>query len=184
LKQLDRYISLPRIKNEILFSYYLFTGFGRSALYKFTGDMSRVSLPAPSTAAQLWDETDRLFVKKIMGRVDKLVNMLVHFTTRKCFYRAYTSAYILRKNGIAVTLNIGLHHLHKDDRSVRGHSWLSWRDQPLEEDSDPRIRYSRFLGTGRNGVCYWLGGDKTDKRKIVRYRTATEGFNKNAALGN
>lgn len=159
-------------------------GFCHSVLYKFSKDMSLVKLPAPTNTGEPWSDTDTLVAKRVIGRVDKLVNIIVHFTTRKCFFRAYTSAYILRKNGIAVTLNIGLHHLHKKDRGVRGHSWLSWQDQPLEENSDPRIRYNSFLGTGLNGVCYWLGGDKTDKRKIVRYRTATKGFENNAALGN
>lgn len=172
------------IMARVLFWYYLLTGFGRAALYKFTKNMSRVKLPNPITSDRTWGGTEELLVKKVLSSANKLVNTLAHFTTRKCFYRAYTSAYILRKYGIRVTLNIGLHHLHRNDRGVRGHSWLSWGDLPLEEESDPRIRYSQFLGTGWNGIRYWIGGDKTDKRKLVHYRTEKKRFEKNAAIGN
>ena len=175
---------LREISDSIRNRYLLLAGFGRAVRYKITRDMARVKLPEPSTSGKPRDDIEQLFVKNTIQRAEKLVNRLVRFTTRKCFFRAYTSAYVLRKNGIAVTLNIGLHHLHKSDRSVRGHSWLSRQDHPLEEPSDPRVRYSRFLGTGQNGVAYWLGGEKTDKHKIVRYRKVSEGFEKDAVLGN
>lgn len=176
---------LLNILNNFHLRYLLVKGFVLATTYKCMKDMSRVKLPeALITEQSRARNADSALVQRAIAGADALTETLVHFTTRKCFFRAFTAAYVLRKKGFAVTLNMGLHHLNKKDHKVRGHCWLSWEGQPVVETNDPRVRYHQFLGTGQNGVCYWLGGEKTDKRKIVHYRTAGKGPRGNAAFEN
>ena len=171
--------------NAIHFSYLLIKGFVLAIICKNKKSMACVKLPEVNFAQSLHSTGTRdILVGQAINAADRLTKALVHFTTRKCFFRAFTAGYLLRKNGIAVTLNMGLHHLNKSDRNVGGHCWLSWQGKPIGECNDPHVRYHRFLGAGKNGVCYWLGGDKTAKRKIVHYRTASKGPKGNAAFEN
>jgi hypothetical protein len=176
---------LRSLFSAIHFQYLLIKGFVLAAISKKRKSMARVKLPAVAfTRTPDGNGADEALVRQAINAADRLTHTLVHFTTRKCFFRAFTAGYLLRKKGIAVTLNMGLHHLDKSDRNVRGHCWLSWQGNPIGECNDPHVRYHRFLGAGKNGVCYWLGGKKTAKRKIVHYRTTAKGPKENAAFEN
>ena len=161
---------------EVQYRTLLITGFALASIHKRQKSLTDVKLPAPDTShAPHGNGTDSELIQRVIGSTDALTAIFLRFTPRKCFFRAFTAGYVLRKKGIDVTLNMGLNHLSEKDHNVRGHCWLSWQGQPVGEDNDPLVRYDSYLGKGQNGICYWLGGENTAKPRNVRYRSIAKG---------
>ena len=143
-------------------------GLAQAAIYKRRHSMAHVKLPRAQIPRT--DNPDELssLIQQVMRKADVLVNLFFYFTKRKCFFRSYAAACVLRHLGIEVDLNIGLHHLNQNHQSIRGHSWLTWQGRPIVEEIDPQIRYDRFIGSNQEGICYWIGRNHTDTCKIAR----------------
>ena len=121
--------------------------------------MARVKLPATPADRSL-SERDLLF---LINGVDLAVRFGTPWTARKCFFRAFIIASILRKRGQPVEMNVGLSGLHGPlaGKRVDGHCWLTIDNRPFVEPRDPHDEYPDFLGIAPNGVRYWLGLGQT-----------------------
>lgn len=114
----DNALSLT-ISNNIHYRYLLFKGFTLSIIYKFMRNMSHVKLPTVTNIHPPYGNSlAASIITRSVNSADTLTRILDHFTTRKCFFRALTAAYVLRKKGIDVTLNMGLKHLNSKDRKA------------------------------------------------------------------
>ena len=121
-------------------------------LIKIGKTMRKVKLPSAPGEVRL-SEADLSFV---IGCTDFLVKLGAKRTGRKCFFRAFIAASVLRKWGVPVTMNIGLRPLPAL-RKASGHCWLTLDGIPFAETGDPHREYPFAIGQGENGVRYWFG---------------------------
>ena len=77
-------------------------------------------------------------------------------TGRRCFFRAYIMAYILRNWGIPVMMNVGLCNLRSSQKTI-GHCWLTLEGQPFKEIDNPNQKFPFKMLCAANGIYYWVG---------------------------
>lgn len=140
---------------RLLLVYYALTGLVQAWLIKTGRSMHNIQLFSASGRSKL-SEGDISFVIQC-------ANMLVKWgairTGRKCFFRAFIMASVLRKWGIPVVMNVGLRNLRTFKRTD-GHCWLTLDGLPFAETNDPEQIYPFEMGSGTNGVRYWVGANK------------------------
>lgn len=99
--------------------------------------------------------------------VDGIVRVFTRRTGRKCFYRAFARAAILRRRGVPVMVNMGLHKMAKSVET-RGHCWLTLDGQPFFEDEMIGRLYPIQMGQSETGVRFWAGpGTKCDQVSVI-----------------
>ncbi len=87
---------------------------------------------------------------------DRATLILAARSGRRCFFRSFALARVLRRAGMDVVLNIGLRREGPPARTD-GHCWLTRGDgSPLVEKPLP-VEYPVLLGAGPSGVRYWAG---------------------------
>ena len=123
--------------DQVSITYRLFIGIVQAAIYKHRHSMVHVKLPEIKTPQTYKQEALDSLIHQVMTKIDTLVKLSIHFTTRKCFFRSYAAACVLRRYGIGVALNMGLHHLNKKHQRVRGHCWLTLQGRPIAEKVNP-----------------------------------------------
>ena len=122
-------------------------------------------------------------ITPVVRWVDRVVD-LCHLSSRhQCLYRAYSRACVLRRLGVPVVVNMGLHNLG-NSAETRGHCWLTLHGQPVEEDVSIRRQYPVQIGRTKSGVCFWVGEDRNGlslRRKrpswVARVLGAEQGMN-------
>lgn len=120
---------------------------------KLTRSISRVRLPSVREGRGL-SEGDIAFVKRC---ADAFTRYGAARTGRKCFFRAFILASVLRRWGLPLVMNVGMGNLGPTART-EGHCWLTTPDgQPFAEPQDPRERYPFLMGNADYGVRYWAG---------------------------
>ena len=127
----------------------------RAWLIKIGNGLAKVNLPPVGNLPPL---SARGFAFAL-GLSEAAVIHGARWTGRKCFFRAFILAHILRRRGLPVSLNVGLCGLNgrQNGRTIDGHCWLTLDDRPYLEDGDWREKYPDFLATGQNGIRYWIG---------------------------
>lgn len=86
---------------------------------------------------------------------------------RRCFFRSFALAHVLRRAGMDVILNIGLRGEGPQTRTD-GHCWLTMIDgSPVVEKPLP-VEYPVCLGDGPTGVRYWAGPSMLDEESQVK----------------
>ena len=121
-------------------------------IIKSKKNMSNIRIPLTLSAIQL-NERDISFV---IWCVHLLLKLGVIRTGRKCFFRAYIMASILRKWGVPVMMNVGLSNLRASKKTT-GHCWLTLDGQPFEEIHNPNQRFPFKMICAANGIHYWVG---------------------------
>jgi hypothetical protein len=139
----------------------IFENLIRAWMVKATKKMARVHLPPVQADRQL-SKRNLLFV---INCADIAVRFGTPRTGRKCFFRAFIMGSVLRKQGMPVTMNVGLCGFgdFPGEQCVDGHCWLTHDDHPFAESRDPREDYPDFVGIAPNGVRYWLGLGRSSK---------------------
>lgn len=99
-------------------------------------------------------KTTKISVDFYTKWTERVVRLCAPSTGRKCFFRSYILATLLRKQGIPVIMNIGLRVAGSGYR-VYGHCWLTINGKSFSEIIDQSEMYSVNLGYGENGICYW-----------------------------
>jgi hypothetical protein len=153
---------------ELSRSQYLFVTFEvlyclfRAWVIKLGKDMSRVNLPPVGQNSRL-SSRGLAFTLNI---TDAVVIHGARWTGRKCFFRTFILAHVLRRRGVPVSMNVGLCGLNgnRNGGSINGHCWLTLNDKPYLEDVDWRGQYPHLLATGLNGIRYWIGTRESNFR--------------------
>ena len=104
------------------------------------------------------DDRDISFVIRTS---DLLVRFGALRTGRKCFFRSFIIASVLRRWGIPVEINFGLRNIGQNRRET-GHCWLTLDGRPYAEKSQVQDLYPIAFGAAPNGVSYWYGEEKDD----------------------
>ncbi len=139
----------------------IFENLIRAWMIKATKRMARVKLPEV--------QADRQLSNRNLSFVITCADIAVRFgtprTMRKCFFRAFIMASVLRTQGIPVEMNVGLCGFGDSPgkKRVDGHCWLTFDDHPFAESGEPRKEYPDFVGVAPNGVRYWLGLGRSGK---------------------
>ena len=137
---------------HIIICVQVFTGLIQSWIIKIRKDMRYVQLPSVEVPTQLRDED----VDFVVWCADIMVKIGAIWTGRKCFFRSYIIASVLRSWKIPVIINVGLCNLKVIDKT-KGHCWLTLDGKPFKEIEDLKRKYPQKLGCSSNGVCYWVG---------------------------
>jgi hypothetical protein len=75
-------------------------------------------------------------------------------TGRKCFFHAYIAGRVLNYLGCPVQMNVGL-KLSGGKRRASGHCWLTLKDRPIGESSNPTDAYPIAMAHSNKGIRYW-----------------------------
>jgi hypothetical protein len=155
----EHIIEFRRIsRSECLFVLFeVFFCLFRAWIVKLGKDMSRVKLP-PVGQSQMGHLTSRGLAFAV-SFTDVVVTHGARWTGRKCFFRAFILAHVLRKRGVPVFMNVGICGLngHQNGKDIDGHCWLTLNDSPYLEEAGWRGQYPHFLADGLNGIRYWMG---------------------------
>ncbi|MBI4870955.1 MAG: lasso peptide biosynthesis B2 protein [Candidatus Riflebacteria bacterium] len=106
---------------------------------------------------------------EVRDRIARLVGRLVFCLTGwkpgRCYYRAFALAYVLRRRGVPLVLNLGCQNYLEVSGRAQAHCWLTLEGQPFAEDDDPSGRYPIPIGEVAGKVRYWLGGSGVEVRR-------------------
>jgi len=111
-----------------------------------------LAVPAPSVSPQLFEAKARW--------IRRAVAELTRHSQHRCFYQSYVTGSILRRAGVPLVLNIGL-HTFEPLRGARGHCWLTLDDAVYGESAQTQTNYPYPMGSNRNGVRFWVGSIPT-----------------------
>jgi hypothetical protein len=127
----------------------------RAWAVKLGKDLSKIHLPPVAKVVRLSSRS----LEFAVTLTDMMVTHGARWTGRKCFFRTFILACLLRKRGVPVAVNVGLCDLKGGRRGRRmdGHCWLTLNGEPCLEEVDRRNQYPHFLAEGLNGVRYWAG---------------------------
>ena len=98
---------------------------------------------------------DQQEVNWVISYVDFLVKYGAVCTERKCFFRAYILANILRRQGLCLEMNIGMRTSQTASRTV-GHCWLTIDGEVFEENDMLKKAFPFEIGKDKNGTHYWF----------------------------
>lgn len=97
-------------------------------------------------------------VRFLLTCADFIVRLGCMRTGRKCFFRSYMLASVLRKHGQEAEINIGMRNLGAGTDTA-GHCWVTMPDGGLlDETGDLPSEYPVMMGRSGNGIRYWVGG--------------------------
>ena len=140
---------------RLLLIFHSLTGLVQAWIIKTRKSMHNIRLSSTSSSSKL-SQGDISFVIRC---ANILVTLGAVRTARKCFFRAFIMASVLRKWGIPVVMNVGLRNL-KTFKRTDGHCWLTLDGLPFAETNNPEQIYPFEMGSGTNGVRYWIGANK------------------------
>ena len=126
-------------------------GLAQACLIKQRRSMRLVKLPPVAQSNKLSD----LDVQFVLRCADCFVKYGALRTARKCFFRAFIIASVLRRNGMPVELNVGLKNM--GGGKPKGHCWLSLNGKPFAERTDVKLEYPYEINPGSGNVRYWMG---------------------------
>jgi hypothetical protein len=93
--------------------------------------------------------------QRIFQRVDRIVRVVVFWKfSKRCFYRSFAAASVLRLRGLPVRLDFGLKLA--GNRRKQCHCWITVGGQPLGEATDSRKLFPIPAGQWKEDVHYWL----------------------------
>ena len=98
---------------HIIICVQVFTGLIQAWIIKIRNDMRYVQLPSVEVPTQLRDED----VDFVVWCADIMVKIGAIWTGRKCFFRSYIIASVLRSWKIPVIINVGLCNLKVIDKT-------------------------------------------------------------------
>jgi len=114
------------------------------------------SLLPPVSATRNLSQQD---TQRIFQRVRRIVRVAVFWKfSKRCFYRSFAAASVLRLRGLPVRLDFGLRLA--GNRRKQCHCWITVGGQPLGEGVDPLKQFPIPAGQWKEDVCYWLADDK------------------------
>ncbi len=94
----------------------------------------------------------------LLRQVDRFVRALVFWTgSRRCFYRSFAAAVLLRRRGVAAGIDFGLRIV--ESRRRQCHCWVTVGGEPLGEEPDPRVSFPVAAGSWGETVRYWIAAD-------------------------
>lgn len=126
---------------------------------KLSGDMQRLALPDVAQRKKpLGDDMSFL-----VACADWWVRIASLRTRRKCFFRSYVIAAVLRRHGEEAELNIGMRDL-AGGSDAAGHCWVTSREGVVLGESDfLPAQYPVFMGRSKTGVRFWAGGSRSGR---------------------
>jgi hypothetical protein len=134
----------------------LWIAWWHTRLWKRRTDVGALLPPVSATTNLGWEEA-----RGIVRRVDQIVRVLVFWKfSKRCYYRSFAAASVLRLRGLPVRLDFGLRLVGR--RRQQCHCWMTLRGHPLGEDNDPRNQFSIPAGQWGEDVCYWLADSKPE----------------------
>jgi hypothetical protein len=132
----------------------LWIAWWRTRLFGQHTDVSAL-LPPVSAPRNLGQED----AQRIFQRVDRIVRVAVFWKfSKRCFYRSFAAASVLRLRGLPVRLDFGLRLA--GSRRKQCHCWITVGGQPLGEAIDPRKQFPIPAGQWNEDVHYWLADSK------------------------
>lgn len=137
---------------RLVIAFQATIGLAQAWIIKSRKTMANIRLAPPSNSSCLTDPD----ISFVLGCSDFLVKLGARRTGRKCFFRSFIMASVLRKWGLPVIMNVGLRGL-RGARRTDGHCWLTLDGKPFGETDNPNRDYPVQLDQGINGVQYWLG---------------------------
>ncbi|MCK5849657.1 MAG: lasso peptide biosynthesis protein [Kiritimatiellae bacterium] len=127
--------------------------FFNATCIKVGSDFSRVTLPPVAVRKKSLGK-DIFFLLSCSAFIGHAVGFV---TGRRCFFRAYILASVMRKTGEDVELNVGMRNLAASSRSA-GHCWVSLPDGSLLDEHGSFVEeYPVLMGCSKNGIRYWVG---------------------------
>jgi hypothetical protein len=91
----------------------------------------------------------------VLDRVNRIVRVLVFWKfSKRCYYRSFAAASVLRRRGVDVHLHFGLQL--EGHRRKRCHCWITIGGNPVGEPSDPHQDFPLPAGDWAGVVHYWL----------------------------
>ena len=132
--------------------YYSFLAFLKAWVIKTRKKMDAIHIPLHKYKKRLCSK-ELIYIIEVS---DLLVDFGAKRTSRKCFFRSYIMASVLRRMGIPIQINVGLKNLNGFYRS-NGHCWLSLNGFPFAEKNDPIDKYPFKITDSDNGISYWVG---------------------------
>ncbi len=124
----------------------------RAVVIRLRRKLALIHLPLDSSATVPSSQA----AEAIVRQVTRITALFFAWKRRRCFYRAYAIAYVLRKRGMALVLNIGNRRSRKR-RRMRGHCWLTLGDELFAEDTNPHDDYGTYMGEHDGMIRYWCG---------------------------
>jgi len=104
------------------------------------------------------DNSGDVMPEKVWGQVDAIVRPFLFWKfSKRCFYRSFCVASVLRQRGVDARLGFGLHVSGHKRRLC--HCWVTVDGHALCENPDPRQTFPVPLGEWDGLVCYWLADD-------------------------
>ncbi len=128
-----------------------------------TKNIGKLKLPSVNEQAK----SSAAVLAILIPWVKKWVQMFSLGSRHSCYYRSYVLAFILRQQGIPVSLNVGLRNLRSPAKN-RGHCWLTLQDKPILEFDEGNRLYPHLLKQNPYGVCFWTGPN--DEQRIKRHK--------------
>jgi len=147
----------PEVKHGVLRDTLaaLWTAWWRTRLFGWRTDLGAL-LPAVSATRTLRLQD----AQGVFQRVDRIVRVLVFWKfNKRCFYRSFAAASVLRLRGIPARLDFGLRL--EGSRRKQCHCWITVDGQPLGEVTDPKKQFPVPAGQWKEDVYYWLAGSNT-----------------------
>ena len=126
---------------------------------KCIGGLSGIALPdVLEGEKQLGTE-----IPFLLACTHSMVRLASAWSGRKCFFRSYIIASVLRRYGQEVELNIGMRNLGAAAVTA-GHCWVSMPDGGLLDESGTLpAEYPVFMARSRNGIRYWVGESDSER---------------------
>lgn len=141
-------------KGNLCIFFLFLRGIAGSLLYRVSWRKGKhIQLPEVDPEKTL---SDTEFVT-LARRYRKIINTIFFWHPGPCFFRAYTTLFVLRNLGLDVELNFGMVDPHAERlKTIRAHCWLSVAGEPFVEFEDVQSTYPTFLGQHPGGgVFYW-----------------------------
>jgi hypothetical protein len=91
-------------------------------------------------------------------RVDRLAHVVLFWKLdKRCFYRSFALATLLRRRGLPAGIEFGLRLA--GNRRKQCHCWVAIGDRIVGEATDPRRLFPLPAGQWGDNVRYWLADD-------------------------
>jgi hypothetical protein len=137
---------------KLLIIYYSLVALIKAWVIKTKKNMGAINIPLHNFNNQLSDK-DLSF---IISSADFFVKICTPNTSRKCFFRSYIMASVLRKMGVPIKMNVGLYNLNRMGETA-GHCWLTLKEIPFAEKNNPNEKYPIKMAVSTSEISYWVG---------------------------
>jgi len=131
----------------------VFLAVGRAWQVRLLKKSEATLLPPVASTTTISDLTR----DRTAGLVKFLIYCIFFWKPGRCFYRSYAMAYVLRKRGIPMILNLGCKNYSEQNGKAKAHCWLTLEGKPYAEKGDPCTKFFLPMGQIDGQVHYWLG---------------------------